>query len=541
MRYSGLRNAAIASIVVAALALGAGVAGAQSAPTNSAPDPYKSITGWAKLPEGRNWGSTSAVAIDRDGVSVWVAERCGGNTCAGSNLPPILKFDPSGTLVKSFGAGLFDFPHGIYVDNNDNVWVTDAQGKDGKGQQVFKFSPDGKLLLTLGKAGVAGDGPDTFNQPSSVLVAPDGDIFVGDGHGGDSNARIVKFTKDGKFIKTWGKKGTAPGEFDTPHALAMDSRGRLFVGDRNNNRIQIFDQDGKFLDAWTQFSRPSGIYIDQKDNIYVADSEFGIGRQEPRRLEAGHPRRQRQGWRGDGLHSRPGRARHHDERRRRRCRRCERHYLWRRSRPETGDEVRHGVGRGTAGARSRSRTGRSLQSLAEIDDLDPPIVRAFGVGRVEQIVRSFTRRTEPIRGDMVGIDQVFPHGLGAALGQRDIVLAAARGVGMTFEHEMIIGELIRLHRRPNLFDQLCRLARQFRGIKRKLDIDGDRRSGGLFFRRGRARIEHAKAAEFHGRRARRGREGVDEILRCRVAAELRGIGQRKRGIQRNRRTGDHRC
>src|SRR5205807_10332395 len=134
-----------------------------------------------------------------------------------------------------------------------NVWITDAQGKDGKGHQVIKFSPEGKVLLTLGKAGVTGDGADTFNQPSDVVVAPNGDIFVADGHGGNSNARIVKFSKDGKFIKAWGKKGSAPGEFDTPHALAFDSKGRLFVADRANDRIQIFDQDGKFLDQWKQF------------------------------------------------------------------------------------------------------------------------------------------------------------------------------------------------------------------------------------------------------------------------------------------------
>ena len=153
--------------------------------------------------------------------------------------------------------------------------MTDGLGKDGKGHQVFKFSPDGKVLMRLGKAGVAGNGPDEFNAPSAVLVAPNGDIFVADGHGGNTNARIVKFDKTGKFIKTWGKKGSAPGEFDGPHTLAMDSRGRLFVGDRGNNRIQIFDQDGNFIDQWTQFSRPSGVYIDKNDVIYVADSESG--------------------------------------------------------------------------------------------------------------------------------------------------------------------------------------------------------------------------------------------------------------------------
>jgi streptogramin lyase len=259
---------------VALFAISAGVVYSQTiTPTNSLPDPYRSVENWAKMPQGRTWGSTAGVWIDPDGASVWVAERCGANSCLGSNLDPVLKFDASGKLVKAFGAGMFVFPHGISVDQEGNVWVTDAQGKDGKGHQVFKFSPDGKVLLALGKAGTSGDGQDTFNAPSSVLVAPNGDIFVGDGHGGNTNARIVKFDKDGKFIKTWGKKGSGPGEFDTPHALAMDSRGRLFVGDRNNNRIQIFDQNGNYIDQWGQFSRPSGVYIDRNDIIYVADSE----------------------------------------------------------------------------------------------------------------------------------------------------------------------------------------------------------------------------------------------------------------------------
>jgi streptogramin lyase len=166
---------------------------------------------------------------------------------------------------------MFVFPHGIFVDKDDNVWVADADGKEGKGHTVVKFSPSGKVLLTLGKPGVAGDGPDTFNRPSGVAVAANGDVFVSDGHGGDSNARIVRFSKDGKFVAAWGKKGKGPGEFDTLHGIALDSKGRVFVVDRGNNRIQIFDQNGKFLDQWTQFSNPSGIFIDSKDVMYVAD------------------------------------------------------------------------------------------------------------------------------------------------------------------------------------------------------------------------------------------------------------------------------
>jgi hypothetical protein len=242
----------------------------------SPPNPYRWDESWVpRLPEGRTWGSSAGTGVDRDG-NIYVAERCGGNPlgCAGKTIDPILKFSPSGKLLASFGGGLFVQPHGLYVDRDGNVWATDVNAKDGVGHQVFKFGPSGKLLMKLGKAGVAGDGPDTFNQPSAVVVAPSGDVFVADGHGGEnSNARIVKFTKDGKFIKTWGKKGSGPGEFDAPHAIAMDSAGRVFVADRANNRIQIFDQDGKFLDQWKQFSRPSGIFINKNDTIFVIDSE----------------------------------------------------------------------------------------------------------------------------------------------------------------------------------------------------------------------------------------------------------------------------
>ena len=234
-------------------------------------NPYRE-DGWVKFPDGRKLGRTSAIDIDRRG-NIWVFERCGANSCVGSKVAPVVELTPRGKVLRTFGAGMFVWPHGIYVDRAGAIWVTDGDGKEGKGHQVVKFTSEGKVLLTLGKAGVAGDGPDTFNRPSDVLAAPNGDIFVADGHGGDSNARIVKFSKDGKFIKTWGRKGSAVGEFNTPHALAMDSKGRLFVGDRGNSRIQIFDQDGNFLEEWRQFGRPSGIYIDKKDTIYVADHQ----------------------------------------------------------------------------------------------------------------------------------------------------------------------------------------------------------------------------------------------------------------------------
>lgn len=269
-----------------AVAVGVGVAalagGAASAQVNEEVNagraPYSVDENFFKLPEGRTIGSTAGIALDRDGRSIWTFDRCADQLCVGSDLAPIQKFDAEGNLVTSFGAGMFLRPHGIHIDQDGNVWVTDAEGpngedsrRDGKGHQVFKFSPDGELLMTLGKAGVAGDGPDEFNMPSSVLVAPNGDIFVGDGHGGTSNARMLKFSSDGTFIKTWGKAGTGPGDFEMPHGLAMDSRGRLFVGDRGNGRVQIFDQDGNFLEEWKDFGRPSGIFIDGNDMLYIAD------------------------------------------------------------------------------------------------------------------------------------------------------------------------------------------------------------------------------------------------------------------------------
>jgi len=262
-------------IVVSVMAVFSGIF-AYSQPNavmNSQPNTYRTIENWAKLPAGRTWGQTSGVDVDSHD-HVWVAERCGGTTCIGKTSDPVLEFDSSGKLLKAFGSGMFIHPHGICVDPEDNVWVTDEQDHEGKGQQILKFSPDGNLLMTLGKAGVAGDGPDTFNQPSDAIVAPNGDIFVADGHTpGYFNSRIIKFSKDGKFIKSWGKRGSAPGELEGAHGLTMDSRGRLFVADRSNNRIQIFDQNGRFLDQWMQFGRPSGIFIDKKDNLYVADSE----------------------------------------------------------------------------------------------------------------------------------------------------------------------------------------------------------------------------------------------------------------------------
>ena len=225
---------------------------------NNLPNLYRPVENWAKLPAGIEWGQVISVEPDAKD-NIWVFHR---------SDPALLEFDQSGKLLKSFASGMFVQAHGLFIDREGNVWVTDAQGKPGKGHQVFKFSPEGKVLMTLGKAGVTGTGPDTFNGPSDVVIGNNGDIFVADGHGENTNARIVKFSKDGKFIKGLGKKGSGPGEFDTPHSIALDSKGRLFVADRGNSRIQIFDQDGKFIDQWKQFGRPSGLFISKDDTLY---------------------------------------------------------------------------------------------------------------------------------------------------------------------------------------------------------------------------------------------------------------------------------
>jgi DNA-binding beta-propeller fold protein YncE len=299
-----MSHSAIAIVVTVLVSVARVCAQSGDVPTNDAPNPYRTIAGWAKLPEGRKMGSTSAVDIDRDGKSVWVAERCGANSCLDrttgeiKDIPVVLKFDENGNLLKSFAAGMMVAPHGIYVDRQGNIWVTDYQdnaplppGGQGrgagrgpaptgpigprpgstKGHQVYKFSPDGKLLMTLGKPGGAA-APDYFYAPTDVIVAANGDIFVSEGHGAGNN-RILKFDKSGKFIKEWGKFGTGPGEFDQPHSLAFDSKGRLYVADRNNNRIQVFDQNGNYISEMRQFSRPSGLFIDKNNMLYAADSE----------------------------------------------------------------------------------------------------------------------------------------------------------------------------------------------------------------------------------------------------------------------------
>ena len=247
---------------------------------NHAPNPYRTVEGvWAPLPDGREWGSTSLVEVSPDGETIWAVDRCGENTCVGhDDLDVVFQFDKDGNMLKRWGAGMFVWPHGIDVDDDGNVWIADARGEGDRGHQVIKFSSDGDVLMRLGTAGVAGRTQSTFDQPNDVLVAPNGDIFVGDGHPGNGNNRIVKFSSDGTYLMEWGETGSEPGQFRTPHALAMDSQGLLYVGDRSNRRIQVFEQDGTFVRDFYNFGRASGVAIDGDDNIYVADSESNYRR-----------------------------------------------------------------------------------------------------------------------------------------------------------------------------------------------------------------------------------------------------------------------
>ncbi len=297
-------------VAIAAVAAGCAglishpVSNLDTTPTNDLPNPYRSVSPWGNLPADHGkWGAFNGVAIDNDGRSVWVVDRCGANpdvppgaspfqydSCAGSSWAPVHKLDANGNILKSFGAGLFVFPHKIYVDRDSNVWVVDMRAMNAReklkypdarpaGHAVVKFDPDGKVLMTIGTPGVAGNPPDALTEPCSIVVAPNGDLFIAEGHSGqqpdaapDTVARISHFTKDGKFIRSFGRLGSGPAEFKTPHDIAMDAEGRLLVADRGNYRIQILEQDGRFIAEWKQFGRPSGVYL-RDGLIYVADSE----------------------------------------------------------------------------------------------------------------------------------------------------------------------------------------------------------------------------------------------------------------------------
>ena len=315
---SSFRSALTLAVALATNAWG-------QAGTNAMNNPYRMVENWGQLAAGNLWGSAIGIIPDGEG-GAWVHHR---------SEPPIMKLDGDGRVVKSFGEGMFVQAHGFCMDQEGNLWAGDSgpfgddPSKAGRGYQFFKFDQDGKLLLTLGKAGVSKAGRDTFIAPTACAVGPGGDIFIADGHfprpstSQQDGDRIVRFTADGRFVGSWGRKGSGPGEFDGPHALAFDSQGRLFVADRSNNRVQILDSEMRFVDDWRHFGRPSGIAISSDDVLYVSDSESGkriagarpesgleerrADRQRPRRLAPRVHRRHRPG----GPWSRRGRHRVH--------------------------------------------------------------------------------------------------------------------------------------------------------------------------------------------------------------------------------------
>src|SRR6202521_14579 len=251
---------AVTTVLIALMAV------ATSRPSNvrAADGNYQLVENWAQLPPGMQWGVMSAVDIDSHGT-IYAFKRSEPGEKADAMSSMIMVIDPHGKFLRSWGEHTFSSAHGLRVGRDGFIWITDKTG-----DQVFKFTPDGELLMTLGKKGVAGDNTSTdgtLNGPTDVVLAKNGDIFVADGE--STNTRVVKFSKDGKFIKYWGTKGSGQGELDLPHNIAMDSEGRLYVADRTNKRIQVFDQDGKYLDQMTQFGAPAAIFITKDDTLYV--------------------------------------------------------------------------------------------------------------------------------------------------------------------------------------------------------------------------------------------------------------------------------
>lgn len=215
------------------------------------------------LPDDIAWGQVPNVTIDQDGF-IYAFHR---------SDPPVLKFDPDGNLVAAFGGPEWvHLPHGFRINPDGTIWTTDFHRQ--LGHTITKIDTEGRVLLRLGARGFTGTGPNTFNGPADVAQAPSGEFFVADGHW---NNRIVKFDKDGRYLMEWGNKGTGTGEFDLPHSIVIDRRGRVLVSDRGNARIQIFTQDGEYITEWDQFGMPSGLFIDDNDVLYAADYQVKRG------------------------------------------------------------------------------------------------------------------------------------------------------------------------------------------------------------------------------------------------------------------------
>lgn len=250
-----------------------------SSPLVGLPDPYREDFDWAKMPPGRVFGQTRALAIDADGKSIWVFDRCSltGNDCAlpkNKNINPVMEFDFNGNLVRTWGAGMFGAPHGIFVDSHDHIWTADGNGVDPVtckpiGNTLREFTADGKMLMEI--TGPQGGKP--FTGLNDVVVDPDnGDIFVADGHQPHANDRVMKFDSRGRYLVEWGGNGTNPENFSTPHSLAIDKERRIYVADRGNKAVKVFDENGKLLNVWTQFGSPTAVYV-RNEMLYVADGD----------------------------------------------------------------------------------------------------------------------------------------------------------------------------------------------------------------------------------------------------------------------------
>lgn len=217
------------------------------------PMAYAVDESWPVLPPGWNFGETPGVATDPRG-HVYVLHR-------GPN--PILEFAPEGRLVRSWGEGLFIRTHAIRIDPEGNIWTVDNDT-----HQVLKMDPSGRVRMVIGRRGMSGENEELFNRPTDIAFAANGDFYVSDGYG---NSRIVKFSKEGRYLTAWGKKGKGDGEFDLPHSVAVDKQGRVLVADRENYRLQIFDANGKFLEKWTHVGSPWGLELLPDGTLFIAD------------------------------------------------------------------------------------------------------------------------------------------------------------------------------------------------------------------------------------------------------------------------------
>jgi DNA-binding beta-propeller fold protein YncE len=209
---------------------------------------------WPAGPPSASWAAVPGVAVDEDD-GVWVFTRAN---------PPVRRYDSRGKYLGGWGDEHIRTAHHLRIDPDGNIWLTDIEL-----HVVLKFTKEGKLLQTLGTSGKPGNDSKHFNKPTDVAVSPTGDIFVSDGYG---NQRVVHFDREGKFIKAWGSLGTGPGQFAVPHSIALDSVGRIYVGDRENARVQVFNQEGRFLSQWKHLVIPWGLWITKSDEVWVCGS-----------------------------------------------------------------------------------------------------------------------------------------------------------------------------------------------------------------------------------------------------------------------------